>query len=114
MNNLHLSGAPYPLANDEGILNDALTDTSVPAAVVYNKNAEDTLFMSKPITDIVQNEDGTVSFKFKNGTLDVIDDLVSGLATKGEGNIYDLQGRRIYGKPARGLVIKDNRKMIIR
>ena len=114
MNNLHLSGAPYPLANDEGILNDALTDTSVPAAVVYNKNAEDTLFMSKPITDIVQNEDGTVSFKFMNGTLDVIDDLVSGLATKGEGNIYDLQGRRIYGKPARGLVIKDNRKMIIR
>lgn len=114
MNNLHLSGAPYPLANDEGILNDALTDTSVPAAVVYNKNAEDTLFMSKPITDIVQNEDGTVSFKFKNGTLDVIDDLVSGLATKGEGDIYDLQGRRIYGKPARGLVIKDNRKMIIR
>ena len=114
MNNLHLSGAPYPLANDEGILNDALTDTSVPAAIVYNKNTEETLFMSKPITDIVQNEDGTVSFKFMNGTLDVIDNLASGLSPKGEGNVYDLQGRRIYGKPARGLVIKDNRKMIIR
>ena len=114
MNNLHMSGAPYPLTDDEGTLNNALTDTSVPAAVVYNENADSALLMSKPITDIVQNEDGTVSFKFMNGMLDVIDNLIYGLPPKGEGSVFDLQGRRIYGKPARGLVIKDKRKMIIR
>ena len=113
MNSNLLNGAPYPLKNEEGILNDSLTDTSVPASIVYN-NVNGALLMSKPITHITQHDDGTVSFRFMGG-----DSIPSGITSPSTLNrqpstIIDLQGRRIYGKPARGLVIKDNRKMIIR
>ena len=113
MNSNLLNGAPYPLKNEEGILNDSLTDTSVPASIVYN-NVNGALLMSKPITHITQHDDGTVSFRFMGG-----DSIPSGITSPSTLNrqpstIIDLQGRRIYCKPARGLVIKDNRKMIIR
>ena len=115
MNNLHLSGAPYPLVDDEGILNDSLTDTSVPAAVVYNENADGVLFMSKSITNIVQHDDGTVSFKFMSDTIPsgIVDNRLS-TVNRQASILIDLQGRRIYGKPARGLVIKDGRKLLVR
>lgn len=44
--------------------NNSLTNDSRPAAEVYAKQADGTYLMSKPITDITQNEDGTVSFSF--------------------------------------------------
>lgn len=110
MNNLHLSGAPYPLANEEEILNDSLTDTSVPASIVYQANAEGALFMSKSITDIVQHDDGTVSFKFMGGDSipDGIISLTSTPSPKGKGNIFDLQGRRVNAT-YRGLVISNGK-----
>lgn len=116
MNSNLLSGAPYPLSNDTEVLNDSLTDMSVPASIVYNANANGTLFMSKSVTDIVQHDDGTVSFKFMGG-----DTIPSGISNpaptpspKSEESMFDLQGRRIYGNPARGLVIKNGRKLIVR
>jgi hypothetical protein len=32
--------------------------------------------------------------------------------SKGEGVIYDLQGRRLSGKPARGIYIEDGKKKV--
>lgn len=49
--------------------NDSLTDTSKPAATLYNKNTDGKKLMHKPITDIKQNSDKTISFKF-NKTVD--------------------------------------------
>jgi hypothetical protein len=110
MNNLHLSGAPYPLANEEEILNDSLTDTSVPASIVYQANPKGALFMSKSITDIVQHDDGTVSFKFMGGDSipDGIISLTSTPSPKGDVNIFDLQGRRVNAT-YRGLVISNGK-----
>ncbi|MBQ9357004.1 MAG: M6 family metalloprotease domain-containing protein [Prevotella sp.] len=103
MNNLHLSGAPYPLLSGGEIMNNELTDSSVPASVVYNQNADGNLFMSKPITNIVNNEDGTVSFLFMGG--DSIPSGIAGIgATAQHGTVaYDLTGRRTDG--GRGLFI---------
>ena len=65
----YLSTSAYPFASDTDI-NRELTDTSVPAATVFNLNkTTNTHFMSKPITGIYQHDDGTMSFDFLGGTL---------------------------------------------
>jgi len=46
--------------------NNSLTNATVPAAMVYNKNTDGSYFMNKYITGIMRNEgDGTISFSFK-------------------------------------------------
>lgn len=95
LHNLHLSGAPYPLVSGNDTINNALTDTSVPAAFVYNANDGGNLFMSKPITNVVNNEDGTVSFLFMGG--DTIPNSISNInraVNSGNVSYYDLTGRR--------------------
>ena len=42
--------------------NNKLTAISTPAATLYHSNADSTKFMSKSITDITKNGDGTMSF----------------------------------------------------
>ena len=71
--------------------------------------------MSKSITNIVQHDDGTVSFKFMSDTIPsgIVDNRLS-TVNRQASILIDLQGRRIYGKPARGLVIKDGRKLLVR
>ena len=115
MNSRVFSDAPYPFVTETDSLINELTDTSVPAAIVYNVNADGTLFMGKAITDIKQNEDGTVSFLFMGGIPSDVHVSVFGIQNSElrEG-IFDLQGRRIYGTPSRGLVIKNGRKMMVR
>ena len=44
--------------------NNQLTNTSRPRAFLYNKNTDDRKLMNISITDITQNADGTISFKF--------------------------------------------------
>lgn len=54
---LQLSGRPYP----NGTLN-SITDTTTPAATLFNTNLNGTKLLGKSITEITQNADGTVSF----------------------------------------------------
>ncbi len=49
----------YPYGSNNG-----LTNTSTPKASLYNKNTDDSYLMNKPVTEIIQNADGTVSFKY--------------------------------------------------
>lgn len=44
--------------------NNQLTNTSTPAATLYYKNADGTYTLNKEVTQITQNSDGTMSFKF--------------------------------------------------
>ncbi|CCZ13916.1 putative uncharacterized protein [Prevotella sp. CAG:487] len=44
--------------------NNSLTNTSRPAAEVYNKNTDGSYLMNKDITGITRNSDGTISFNF--------------------------------------------------
>ena len=54
-----VAGDAYPYGS-----NNSLTNESTPAATVYTKNIDGTNYMNKPITDIMQNPDGTISFNF--------------------------------------------------
>lgn len=56
-----LQGDLYPSGN-----NDCLTNTSTPSAKLFHKNIDDTYLLSKPVTNIKENGDMTMSFTFTN------------------------------------------------
>lgn len=58
-----LAGDPYP--GTAG--NTSLTSTSTPAATLYNANSEGTYYMTQPITDIAESDEGDISFVFNSG-----------------------------------------------
>ena len=59
-----LAGDPYPGTKNKS----ELTDTSKPAAKLYNNNSNGKKYMSKPITDIAE-KNGLIDFEFmKEGT----------------------------------------------
>lgn len=57
-----LDGDPYPGTSG----NNSLTDNSIPSAKIFNANKDGKFFMSKPITDITESDNGYISFKFTN------------------------------------------------
>lgn len=77
--------------------NDQLTDTSTPAATLYHANADGTLRMGKPITDISVQEDADTqrpqaSFRFMGGA-DTSVRPQADLSATGTKAVYDLRGR---------------------
>lgn len=77
-----LSGSPYPF---EG--NDALTDTTTPAATTFT----DVGLLSKPITHIKMTDDGLVSFQFMSPFAGIKDVVVNATPMAA----YDLRGRQV-------------------
>lgn len=82
--------------------NNSLTDTSSPAATIYQGGST----MGKPITNITQNEDGSIDFDFMGGSND---NIITGIhfvendevPSFGQG-VYSLDGRYL-GASANGL-----------
>ena len=111
-----LSSAPYPWATDStDFVNSELTNTSTPATIMYNKNAVGSYLLSKPITDITQHDDGTISFVFHASSADglnipIIDEAPSA--------IYTLTGRKVesdaMNRLPKGIYIINGKKTIIR
>ena len=109
MNNWHLSTSPYPWATDSTETNNQLTDESSPAPVMFNKNADGSLLLSKPITNIQVSADGYVSFNFMGGDPTAISIPVESPRDKtatGRQGLYDLQGHRRKGATGKGLYIE--------
>ena len=102
-----LSTSAYPYGE-----NQSLTNTSSPAAVLFSPNADGELLMSKAITNIQVTSDGTVSFDFMTDPTAIRRVLTN----EGHTSVwYDLQGRRLQGKPMRkGLYIHNRQKESIR
>jgi M6 family metalloprotease-like protein len=108
MNCRYLSSSPYPWSTDTTeTVNNSLTDTSVPASLMQNKNAGGSKNLSKPITNIRMSDDGLISFDFMGGdsTLSAIRGLQMNVGSASEG-IYDLRGRRLDSMPAKGVFIR--------
>ena len=114
MRSSYLSTSVYPYIDLEtAVINACLTDDSSPAATLYNYNADGVKLMQKSITNIQIASDGTISFDFMkvaSGIQGVESDDV-----EHEEVWYDLQGRRLQGKPTqRGLYIHNGKKESIR
>ena len=92
----------YPYMSGGVPLNDELTDDSRPAAKLYNKNADGTKYMGKPITAIKKNVNGTISFDVMGGNEDnILDNTTSETAIKDikadtrktDNRVYSIDGR---------------------
>lgn len=77
--------------------NNSLTDISTPSAILYNGS----FTMNKPITNITQNEDGSIDFDFMGGS---DTNVITGITAHKKDNtpsteeiIYTLDGKRING-----------------
>lgn len=87
--------------------NDSLTNTSTPAARVFNVNKNFRMTLDKPITNIAVDSigrTGIASFTFMGGTADAIS-APSASRDNGITEWYDLAGRRI-NRQSRGIVIE--------
>lgn len=96
---IRLRYTAYPYTDAEGVVHDALTDTTSPAATLYHARSDGSKFMGKPITQI-QETDGLISFHFSD-TPDAITPISSDATPVA---IYDLQGHLITN-PSRGIYI---------
>ena len=56
-----MQGDLYPYGN-----NNSLTNTTTPEAKLYHRNIDESFLLSKPVTDIKENSDGTMEFLFTN------------------------------------------------
>ena len=96
----------YPYLN-----NNALTNTSTPAAIVWNENSDGKKFMNKPLTNM-SVADGLASFDFMGGT----SSIASATSTREDvpSVVYDLQGRCVQTPSKPGIYIVNGRKVVIR
>ena len=97
MHNKHLSTSPYPWTDEKtSVVNRALTDTSTPAAIMFNKNAEGEKMLGKSIANVQLAEDGTISFDFMMEAVDVKDVLTAEKTIVGW---FDLSGQPLTAQP---------------
>lgn len=95
--------------------NNSLTDTSLPAAITYQGSAK----MGKSITNITQNEDGTIDFDFMGGSSTHV---ITGIQTVEHDNaasynkgVYSLDGRYLgtsVQSLGKGVYVVNGKKVI--
>ena len=112
LRNKYLSTAPYPCFNEETtlIINQSLTDESIPSSMVYkgyqvvvgvDKDGKDIMEwhegnLSKPITNIQVASDGSVSFDFMKEPTSIREALFE---EQGVEIWYDLHGHQLPEVP---------------
>lgn len=99
----------YPYRN-----NDSLTPTSKPASTLYHPNANGKLFMDISVVGIMQNDDGTMSFRTQ---VEQEPNMISEpkVHTAASQMFYTLDGRKLHGKPmSKGLYINNGRKIVVK
>ena len=88
-----LAGDPWPGTTG----NTELSNTSIPAATLYNMNADGSTYMDHSFTEISESADGLISFIFDEEVLGIGD--AERINDKGQmindNAVYDLAGRRI-------------------
>ncbi|MBR7031473.1 MAG: hypothetical protein IKI06_09610, partial [Prevotella sp.] len=97
---LRLKFTSYPYVDSDGVNHDDLTDTSVPAAILFNKRADGESLMGKSITDICE-EDGYVSFNFTPSSTGIVSLSVDARPVV----YYDLRGCVLSAPPTSGMYL---------
>lgn len=85
----------YPMDAPRGVV-DSLTDTSKPAAELYNSLADGSKLMGKPVYNIEKDDDGNISFTFmtKEKETDAIQDIAMAEDAAGDDTVYDITGKK--------------------
>ena len=111
----------YPMEAPRGVV-DSLTNTSKPAAELYNALEDGSKLMGKPIYNIKKDETGNISFSFMtkdNGTL-AISELTTTDSSDHNAIVYDLTGKAVArvadikaGKLKAGIYIIGRKKVVV-
>ena len=111
----YLRYSVYPYISDTLEVR-ALTDTTRVAATVFNANEQGEYFMGKPIMNIRELEDGTISFNFFASNDEVETVGIANIFTRPEARerrIYDLAGRRQSRlNPGLNIVVTEDGKTV--
>lgn len=85
----------YPMDAPRGVV-DSLTDTSKPAAELYNALADGSKLMGKPVYNIEKDDDGNITFTFmtKEKETDAIQDIAMAEDAAGDDTVYDITGKK--------------------
>ena len=85
----------YPMDAPRGVV-DSLTDTSKPAAELYNALADGSKLMGQPVYNIEKDDDGNISFTFmtKEKETDAIQDIAMAEDAAGDDTVYDITGKK--------------------
>ena len=115
---IYCSGWAYPYVGTDSagiitMVNDSLTNTSLPAATLNNANADGELLMSKSITRMSVTDNGLASFVFMGNEASAIHDAQWSMKNEDDA-WYDLQGRKIQGLLPKGIYIHSGKKVVIR
>lgn len=72
---------------------------------LYNQNTDGSYYMNKPITDITESEDGLISFKFRNGGIDI--DAIGNIEDTDDGTteFFTLGGTKVSRPQTSGIFI---------
>ena len=114
-----IAGDLYPYTDSLGNVNNGLSASTLPSDTLYNANAAGTHQMDKPVTNIVQNADGTISFDFMGGSATNVISGIGAIAVRrpsADEEVYNLMGVRMPdGKnlPA-GIYIRGGKKVVIK
>lgn len=94
--------------------NNTFGNTSVPAASLNHANTDGTMLLNKEVSEIKQNADGTISFKFRITGSTGINDIYNNDAAHTNA-IYSINGSRMDSNLTtlpKGIYIKNGKKII--
>lgn len=113
MNSRYLSTSPYPYVTPF-TTNDELSATTSPKTEMYMKNSKGERLLDITISNITMSADGLISFDFtNNGSPSAIAEATADAPCSSAW--YDLQGRRLSGKPTRkGTYLRKGRRYVVR
>lgn len=119
LNSNLMSSAAYPWYTDSTtFVNRDLTASSIPATLMFNADSNGSYYLSKSITNISQNADGTVTFyfrKMKSGDTG-ISDFTNGYTRFSDNEkisvVHTLQGVRVGRPKEKGIYIRNGHKFI--
>lgn len=105
LHNLHFSTSAYPWTTDSTeMVNDSLTNFSIPAAKMITQNEAGDSLLSKPITNISMSPDGLISFNFMGGDPAILG-VKEHFTDRKVALYYDFSGRLLQRTARRGLFI---------
>ena len=98
----NLAGDPFPGTSN----NTSLTNTTQPAATLYNMNSDGQKLLSCPITNIQETAAGLISFETAGDQTD-ISDIKREQDTSA---CYDFLGRILPSRPMSGFYLQGGKK----
>lgn len=107
--NINSAGDIYPYES-----NNCLTNTSIPAATLNNRNTDGSKYMNKAVTNITRKDDGTMSFSFENLNTSSIENNLN-YQKDTDLYIYSIDGRYLGKNPnllQKGIYIINKKKII--